>query len=47
VRKHFESIPSAGAAGPTFVIKHSVKATWDVPARTVLHCAGAVRSWSA
>ena len=35
VRKHFESVPSRpGLPDPTFVIKHSVKATWDVPAQT-------------
>jgi zinc protease len=35
VRKHFESMPSKPAPPvPTFVINHSVKATWDVPART-------------
>jgi predicted Zn-dependent peptidase len=34
VRKHFESIPSRPATpDPTFVVKHSTKATWDVPAQ--------------
>jgi hypothetical protein len=35
VRKHFEAIPARPLQpDPTFVISHSTKATWDVPART-------------
>ena len=35
VRKHFESISAQPLQpDPTFVISHSTKATWDVPART-------------
>jgi predicted Zn-dependent peptidase len=40
VRKHFESIPSRPAQpDPTFVITHSTRATWDVPAHTAFFIA--------